>query len=176
MSPLQHVHLEYSRLVFKRIEEEKAMTRRHSVVLFLSFVVVLGLAACATATSPAGTEAEIIAAEEERVAAVMAGDHEALHRLTADDFIRVQPEGTVSEKEHVIAEHRTGARKWGELDVLDRKVRFVNPDVAIVHGKSSVKYEHDGVANVSTGHFTHVWVRRNGQWQMISSHYSHRSE
>jgi hypothetical protein len=88
---------------------------------------------------------------------------EAFYReYMADDFVGTSPEGPLYTKADLIpvkaAEPETGCT------LLDAKVRFFGPDLAVIYGRET--------ARTKTGTRPLIWTdtlqRRNGKWQFIA--------
>ena len=118
-------------------------------------------------------EEEVLAAEDERNRATVAGDHVTLDRLTADEYIHARGNGEVMDKTAYLNGYRQKTRSWRRLDYDERNVRLIAPDVAVVHGRTTIDRTNGNDVYSGPSSFTHVWVRRNGQWQIISAHYTH---
>ena len=92
-------------------------------------------------------------------------DRATIERLTADDFIYIHSNGSVTNRAQEIAETLAAGTTWTNSKIDDLRVR-VYGDVAIVTGLNTLTGSAKGY--VSGGRrFTEVWVRRNGQWKTV---------
>jgi hypothetical protein len=92
-------------------------------------------------------------------------DRPTIERLTADDFIYIHSNGSVTNRVQEIAEAMSAATGWTGSKIDDLRVR-VYGEVAIVTGLNTLTGATKGY--VSGGRrFTDVWVRRNGQWKTV---------
>ena len=92
-------------------------------------------------------------------------DRPTIERLTADDFIYIHSNGSVTNRAQEIAETMGAGTTWTNSKIDDLRVR-VYGDVAIVTGLNTLTGSAKGY--VTGGRrFTDVWVRRNGQWKTV---------
>jgi len=119
------------------------------------------------ASAPADDAAQVVTQHErEWVNGIVQKDTGIIEKLLADDFI-----GTTNDvrygKAEAVNDVKTGVHST--LDLEDVNVR-VYGDTAIVTFDQNERSKH-GDEDFS-GHymFTNVWVKRNGQWQAVSSH------
>jgi len=128
----------------------------------------------AAATTPASTEnveQTIRRLENERSQAIVRGDTATLERIYADDFSNVGSSGAVRNKAQLIADNKSGALKV-ESQTLDNVNVRVYGDAAIVTGLATLKGQDKGKDISGQFRFTRVYVKRNGQWQMVVAHNS----
>lgn len=119
------------------------------------------------AASPAEDVTQVVNQHErEWVEGIVHKDTAIIEKLLADDFI-----GTTNDvrygKAEAVNDVKTGVHS--SLDMEDVNVR-VYGDTAVVTFDQNERSKH-GDEDFS-GHylFTNVWVKRNGQWQAVSSH------
>jgi len=116
----------------------------------------------------ATAETDISLLEQSWMDALVAKDRATCEHILADDFLLTSARGTLMSKSEWIAGAMgpfvCSAFHWEQIQVR------AFGDVAIVHGRSR---QHASVAGQDwSGVFlvTDVWVRRNGQWQVVSRH------
>lgn len=124
-------------------------------------VAMLGLAWAA------GVEDEIKNLEKERAAAVVKADTATLERVTADDYVLINANGQMMDKQQTMEAIKTGQIKIASNDLSDLKVR-VYGNTAVVTGKSTVKGTLSGTDINGPVLFTRVYVRKNGHWQAVA--------
>ena len=133
--------------------------------LFLTALIALVLLSgtrAATAQKRKDTRRQQIEkVEAERAAARKNGNKNVLDKLVADDFTETNRNGRVLSKSDMLAEQAVQ-----NLRVDDTQIRIYD-DTAIVTGRASY-ISREGAA-VAT-RFTRVWVRRKGNWQLVSHH------
>ena len=116
----------------------------------------------------ATAETDISLLEQSWMDALVAKDRATCEHILADDFLLTSARGTLMSKREWIdgamGPFVCSAFHWEQIQVR------AFGDVAIVHGRSR---QHASVAGQDwSGVFlvTDVWVRRNGQWQVVSRH------
>ena len=132
-----------------------------AAVAAICVVVMLGLAWAA------GIEDEIKSLEKERAAAVIKADTATLEKLTADDYILINANGQMMDKQQTMEAIKTGQIKIASNDLSDLKVR-VYGNTAVVTGKSTVKGTLSGTEVNGPILFTRVYVKKNGHWQAVA--------
>ncbi len=107
-------------------------------------------------------EATLIEMDKAWTAAELRGDMKAISTYIADDFWGTTTEGVVENK----AQYLKGIKASKDTDVADEySVRFFGPDLAVMTHRGTVKGEQN-----SQYRSTHVWVNRNGKWQIVAHH------
>ena len=99
--------------------------------------------------------------------ALMQNDVATINRLLADDYLGINPNGTLETKADALALRRAGTMKISSIDPINIKVR-VYGDTAVV--TSQVQLEgHDGDRDISGRyHYTRVYSHRSGEWKVVS--------
>ena len=92
-------------------------------------------------------------------------DRATIERLTADDFIYIHSNGSVTNRAQEIAETLAPGTTWTNSKIDDLRVR-VYGDTAIVTGLNTLSGSAKGYVT-GARRFTDVWVRRNGQWRTV---------
>jgi uncharacterized protein (TIGR02246 family) len=109
--------------------------------------------------------------DNERIQAQIGADAAALDRIYAEDFIGVGPSGTVRTKPQVISDFTSGALKFQSITTDEVQVR-VYENTAVETGLSTMIGQDKGNAVPRDTRFTRVWVKQQGQWQLVANHYS----
>ena len=134
---------------------------------FLLLIVALRTSGLEQAT--ANTDAiqkEVLQAENQRRDAVLKSDKAALDHLMTDDFKVVVMTGALYDKAAELALYR-GDRKTEAWSADEMDIR-VYGNTAVVIGRATVKDVLRGQRRDFRFRFTHVWVKRNGRWQIAS--------
>ena len=109
--------------------------------------------------------------DDERIQAQIHADAAALERIYADDFIGVGPSGTVRTKPQVISDFTSGELKFQSITTDDVQVR-VYGNTAVETGRSTMIGQDRGKAVPRDNRFTRVWVKQQGRWRLVATHYS----
>lgn len=139
-------------------------------IVVLLFSAGLLATACAGSDSPEeapqNEEERVLAAEDEYVAAEIAGDEAALRRLVDDRFVLNGGDGTTSDKEALIR-GVLGMNMTGQT-ITERSV-LVDGDLAVIFGTAGLRLQNDeGAERVSELRYTSVYVKRQDQWRMLA--------
>jgi ketosteroid isomerase-like protein len=162
---------------------------RERVHLFFLAIAVFTAAVCSCAAgneSAASSSTPVAAAaqaqnenveqtirrlENDRSQASLRGDFATLERIVADDFSTVGTSGAVRNKAQWIGDRKSGALKVESQTFADVNVR-VYGDAAIITGLMTQKGQDKGKDISGQVRFTRVYVKRNGQWQIVAGHNS----
>lgn len=149
--------------------------------LFVVLVAAVGISSCGApdpspstaAVVPASTstddaEEAVMQLENERIPALLKGDATFVERVYADDYIVTGANGVVRDKATLIADMKSGAQTFESMTNDVAKVR-VYGDTAIVTGRNTQKGQYKGQPSLSPTAFTRVYVRRDGQWQLVAN-------
>ena len=107
----------------------------------------------------------ILDLEDQRLAAMVAADVDALDRILADDLSYVHTSAAIDTKESLTTGLASGRLNYESISPTDRTVREYG-SCAIVRGQAHVHVN----GNHFTLEFTVVYVRPSGDWQMTSWH------
>ena len=145
-----------------------------------SRAIVLLLAACLPGLAPVAhaftfpmphhedrLHREIEGLESQWRTALIQNDVATVSRLLADDYLGINPNGTLETKADAIALRRSGVVKISSIEPDDIKVR-VYGDTAVVTSKVAVE-GHDADQDISGHyHYTRVYSHRSGEWKIVS--------
>ena len=99
--------------------------------------------------------------------ALVQNDVGTVSNLLADDYLGINPNGTLETKADALAAQRSGTVKISSIEPENQKVR-VYGDTAVVTSKVQVE-GHEGDRDISgLYHYTRVYSRRDGQWKVVS--------
>jgi hypothetical protein len=96
------------------------------------------------------------------------GDSAVLERILADDFIGNSPTG-VATKAQNIAEAKTNAPDITNATYVadEYTVRFLDPNTAVMTHRAVEKGLNKGKEYNDQHRSMHVWVKRDGRWQVV---------
>ena len=138
----------------------------------LKHIISIGsacLLACGCAREEDHREAEryIIESEQAWTESVATGDSSVVERILADDFVGVDPKGSIYDKSRMVSETRDAPKYFVSNHANEIKVRFYgNPAVA----QGDETWERRS-GDPLRGRFvwTDTWVKRNGKWQIVAA-------
>jgi ketosteroid isomerase-like protein len=141
------------------MKQSPVMTRK------LIFLAVLFAAALLAATP----EQAVLDAEKSWSTAVVAGDTSTLDRVLGDDLSYGHASGAHDTKKTYIDRIRSGAQKYlsFQYDEGATQVR-VYGTTAVLIASAQIRSLTDGVENKQHLRFLHVYVRHNGDWQLVA--------
>lgn len=116
------------------------------------------------------TEQLILRLENEGREATLKNDIEANDRLLADNWVNINPDGSVTTKARLMELLKDGSFKIMSIDNDEVTVR-VYDDAAVVTGRSTSKRAGQGSEVITRQvRFTRVYARSKGRWQVVSAH------
>lgn len=94
-------------------------------------------------------------------------DVPTVSRLLADDYLGINPDGTLETKADAIALRRSGAIRITSIDPENVKVH-VYGDTAVVTSQVNLQ-GHQGERDISGHyHYTRVYSHKSGEWKIVS--------
>jgi hypothetical protein len=132
-------------------------------ILFVG-LIVLATATLAAAQYKAGsTEQKLIDMDKAWTAAELKGDKAAAGAFVADDYRGTMPDGSFETK----AQYLDTLKATSDMDMADDYNVRMFGDTAIMTHRGTVTGKDPSVYRS-----THVWMKRNGKWQIIAHHSS----
>ena len=128
-------------------------------------------------TSPAGKNAEAAISQLERdwASAIVKKDAAALDRLLADEFNGTSPTAHTFPKAIALGEVKSGKYVVASMELDEISVN-VYGDVAVAFTSQNEKSQYAGKDTSGHYHFTDVWAKKDGRWQVVASHGSRFNE
>jgi ketosteroid isomerase-like protein len=99
------------------------------------------------------------------------GDADALEHLWGDDLEVAVPKMAVMTKSQALAFARSGRMRFQKYDTSDLRIRVFG-DAAIVTGRLQRARTLNGQSVEDNWRFTKVYIRRDGNWQVVAFHAS----
>jgi ketosteroid isomerase-like protein len=150
------------------------MKRLYIVFTIAAFALISLLSAPSVSVSagPADDKAveELITRlERSWVAAIVNKDAAAIDRLLASDFAGTSPNAHFYTKEMAIDDLKRGTYVVEKMDLDEVSVNvFGNTAIAFTSQEEKSRYANEDFSGHY--HYTNVWLRRNGRWQVVASH------
>ncbi len=116
-------------------------------------------------------EQELMQMERDWAKATVNRDASALDRIEADDYIFTDADGSLVTKKQDIADITSGNLTAESINVDEMKVRVFG-DTAVVTGRITTKGQYKGKDISGQYRFTDMFLKRNGKWQAVASHFS----
>jgi hypothetical protein len=116
----------------------------------------------------AEVEQEVLAADGERVRALLANDLPALEALLGDDLAYVHSNGMLDTKASYIGSLRSGNSRYLTMDMSDVSVRALGENVAVINAKFDARVRVRGGEVNPKPRVLIVYSRREGRWQMVA--------
>lgn len=113
------------------------------------------------------TGGELTQAENRWSAAVQAGDTAALERIFTDRLIYTHSSGLIESKSDYIGRLRAGKLKYEAIEYLSLRPEGYG-DSGVVAARVRMKGSSAGKPFNDVLLMLHVWVKRQGQWQLAA--------
>jgi ketosteroid isomerase-like protein len=111
-------------------------------------------------------EEELVRVEEEFTNAIVKNNPEEIRRFVTDDWIIINADGGIIEKERFLEVIKSGALTHEMMQSGDIRVR-VYGDSAVVSALTRSKGKFMGQEFTTHERSTDVFVRRDGQWRCV---------
>ncbi len=124
------------------------------------------LVSAATHAAPADDAATVAELDREYQLAVKRNDAATMARILADDFVLIAGNGTVHDREALLAEARSASVQYEQQDELEQQVR-VWGDTAVVTARLWVKGTRQGQDFDRKLWFSDIYVRSADGWRYV---------
>jgi ketosteroid isomerase-like protein len=135
------------------------------------FGTILSISAMfAVRAQDSGTaEAERFIKESERLWAesVASGDASVVERILAEDFVGVDPDGSLYDKAKMVKDTASAPKYFLSNHLNEVKVRFYG-DAAVAQGNESW-VRRSGTPLRGRFVWTDTWIKRAGKWQIVAA-------
>lgn len=111
--------------------------------------------------------AKVMAVERAWAEAHLHGDFETIARLMADDFLKIEADGSVSDRAMTLANYTLETRAWEKAEGDEYIVR-VYGDIALVVGRWTARGINNGKHFGYAARFLSVYAKRDGEWKMVA--------
>lgn len=112
--------------------------------------------------------AEVLAADDRRIAAMTTADKQALETVCDDDLHYAHSSGTVDTKPSLIDSITRGRTKYLAFDPVERTVSFPAPGIAVVTGQAAVRVANEQGRHDVRLRFLAVWREVRGEWKFFA--------
>jgi ketosteroid isomerase-like protein len=114
-------------------------------------------------------EEELLKVEEQFAEAIMKNDPESIGRFVADDWIIIDADGGIIDRERFLGVIKSGALTHEMMESGDIRVR-VYGDGAVVTALTRTKGKFMGQEFSTEERATDFFVRLDGQWRCVLTH------
>ena len=111
-------------------------------------------------------EEELLKLEDEFARAVAGNDVDALDGLLANDWIIVEPDGSIIDKARFLGVIRSGALSHESMESTDLRVRLYG-NTAVVTALTTTKGKFMGQDFASCERATDIFVKQTDRWQCV---------
>ena len=135
-------------------------------------VLAVGVLCVVTLSHAAGksgtrVEDEIKKLEQDWAQANIKSGAAAVDQYEADDIVKTDPSGHVTDKAQDKADQGSGDLKFESMELSDMTVH-VYGDTAVVVGSNNLHGTYKGQDISGRYRFTDTWVKRNGKWLVVA--------
>jgi len=109
----------------------------------------------------------VLAADDARLAALIAADVDALDRLCADDLVFVHANGRQDGKAAFLEQARSGHIRYRSIVRKTTSVTVAG-SIAIVYASIEVEVTMNGEQRASPVRYMSVWTHGSGEWKLLA--------
>ena len=130
----------------------------------------------ANAQNNSKTEAEIRRLEQVGATAILNGDTNMLKQIWAPEFLVNTPRNEITgTRDSILLIQKAGMIDYSTYEKVIERMQF-QKDIVITMGHETLVSKNDTPAakagQVYKRRFTNIWMRKNGDWQLIARHAS----
>ena len=111
---------------------------------------------------------EVLTVERAWTEAHLRGDVQTLAEIMAFDYVKIQPDGSLSDKTTTLASYEPDRQRTWEVARGDEYDVRLYGDIAVVIGRWTARGTNDGQPFDYAARFLSIYVRREGRWQMVA--------
>ncbi|HEY6130300.1 MAG TPA: nuclear transport factor 2 family protein [Candidatus Acidoferrum sp.] len=138
-------------------------------MVLLGAILSVAMMFAARAQNAGNAEAERYIKESERqwAESVASGDSSVVERILADDFVGVDPDGSLYEKGKMVKDTAAAPKYFLSNHLNGVNVRFYG-DAAVAQGNESW-VRRSGTPLHGRFVWTDTWIKRKGKWQIVAA-------
>lgn len=129
-------------------------------------LLTLALALPRLAAEPAVIS--VLRADKARLAAMMAGDGEALGRLLSDQLRFVHSDGRVEAKTDYVKNLMAGDTAYADAKTSELETTQISPEVVVILGAQEMRKRLGPDWSTVKLRYLAVWRNENGIWRMVA--------
>ena len=108
----------------------------------------------------------MLEAEDERFAAMVKGDPEAMRRWFMDDLVYVHSTGVIEDREQLIASIASGRMRYVAMEPVERRVIHSGAESAAVQGLARVQVMAGPTPLEFRARYLAVYGQDSGTWRL----------
>jgi hypothetical protein len=135
-------------------------------ILILASTTLLAATGLAQSSSVSD---QVRSLDKQQREAALRGETTFEEKYTADNYVSINPAGTISTREQKLARMKSGDVKLEIIDVDEEEVHAYG-DVAVITGREHVRGSYKGNAFDNWARYSRVWIRRDDQWKLVLFH------
>ena len=109
----------------------------------------------------------VLAADDARLQALLAGDVDALERLLSDDLVFVHANGRPDDKRGYIAYCRSGHIRYRAIARREPTVKIAS-GIAVLCAAADMDVTMDGTQRSATARYMSVWTKTANGWKLLA--------
>ena len=142
-------------------------------ILLLAFTISI---LPANAQNNSKTEAEIRRLEQVGTTAILNGDTNMLKQIWAPEFLVNTPRNEITgTRDSILLIQKAGMIDYSTYEKIIERMQF-QKNIVITMGHETLVSKNDTPAakagQVYKRRFTNIWMKKNGEWQLIARHAS----
>jgi len=138
----------------------------------MALIVFVAVLICQLSLAQTPAQQEVLQFERDACKPFVNADVAGLERVLTADFTLTLSNGEVNTRADEINELQSGKVHYEVFENYDMLARLYGNDTAVVLGKTHVKGKSDGKPFDRVVQFTDTCIKRDGRWQVASSHVS----
>jgi ketosteroid isomerase-like protein len=142
------------------------MMNRFFLIRVAGIALTAGFLVQSASAEPAVISA--LRADKARLAAMMAGDGNALAELMSDQLRFVHSDGRVESKADYVKNLMAGDTAYADAKTSDLETTQVSPDVVVVLGVQEMRKRLGPTWSDVKLRYLAVWRNENGKWRMVA--------
>lgn len=142
------------------------------ILTIAALLLVTSSVSAAQTPADKQVEQELLKITRDMIDTSLRGDKSAFERYTADAYIETGVNGAVETRAKILENFLTPPASMNPTMELKDVQVHVYGDTAVMSSLSIYRAEAQGQKINYSFRTTDVWLRRDGRWQLIASHYS----
>ena len=115
------------------------------------------------------SQSDPLAAEQQFFSSLIGGDVGSLDRILGDDFLLIDVmTGSEVKKPDLLAVLRSGQLKFEAIQPVESQVRLYGI-TAVITGRTQMSGRFGEMPFTANSRYTHVFVREQSQWRLVSA-------